>query len=144
MSDNLGGTVLLTDRAWPDDDIERAVLEAAGLRLVAGPPEPADAEAVEALAAEHGPAAILTCWAPVSAKAIAQAGALRVVARMGVGLDNIDVTAATERGVLVTNVPDYCVPHWYWPGLAGSCPPTARCVPGAGIRPVPGCADCPH
>ena len=28
---------------------------------------------------------------------------------MGVGLDNIDVAAATSRGVLVTNVPDYCV-----------------------------------
>ena len=28
---------------------------------------------------------------------------------MGVGLDNIDVAAATDRGVLVTNVPDYCV-----------------------------------
>jgi D-3-phosphoglycerate dehydrogenase len=28
---------------------------------------------------------------------------------MGVGLDNIDVAAATEHGVLVTNVPDYCV-----------------------------------
>ena len=28
---------------------------------------------------------------------------------MGVGLDNIDVAAATGHGVLVTNVPDYCV-----------------------------------
>jgi D-3-phosphoglycerate dehydrogenase len=34
---------------------------------------------------------------------------LRIVARLGVGLDNIAVDAATERGVWVTNVPDYCV-----------------------------------
>ncbi|KPI10568.1 Phosphoglycerate dehydrogenase [Actinobacteria bacterium OK074] len=101
--------VLLTDRAWPDDSMEREVLERAGLRLVGGPAEPAPAETIEALAAEHRPAAILTCWAPVSAAALAKAAPLRVVARMGVGLDNIDVAAATERGVLVTNVPDYCV-----------------------------------
>jgi hypothetical protein len=34
---------------------------------------------------------------------------LKIVARLGVGLDNIAVDAATARGVWVTNVPDYCV-----------------------------------
>jgi D-3-phosphoglycerate dehydrogenase len=102
-------TVLLTDRAWPDDRVERNVLERAGFRLVAGPADPAPAGAIDALAAQHRPAAILTCWATVSARAIAAAPTLRVVARMGVGLDNIDVAAATDRGVLVTNVPDYCI-----------------------------------
>jgi D-3-phosphoglycerate dehydrogenase / 2-oxoglutarate reductase len=102
-------TVLLTDRAWPDDRVEREVLESAGFRLVTGPPEPAEAAAIDVLVAEHQPAAILTCWARVSATAIENSAALRVVARMGVGLDNIDVAQATRRGVLVTNVPDYCV-----------------------------------
>ncbi len=102
-------TVLLTDRAWPDDSVERAVIEAAGLRLVSGPPDPAPATSIEALVAEHQPAAVLTSWAPVSAKAIRASAPLRVIARMGVGLDNIAVSAATERGILVTNVPDYCV-----------------------------------
>jgi D-3-phosphoglycerate dehydrogenase len=109
MTDDLERTVLLTDRAWPDDGIERGVVEDAGFRLVTGPPDPAPAPTIEALVAQHQPAAILTCWAPVSAVAIANAAPLRVVARMGVGLDNIAVTAATERGVLVTNVPDYCI-----------------------------------
>jgi D-3-phosphoglycerate dehydrogenase len=109
MTDDQERTVLLTDRAWPDDSIERGVLEDAGLRLVIGPSDPASAATIEALVAEHQPAAILTCWAPVSAAAIAKTAPLRVVARMGVGLDNIAVTAATECGVLVTNVPDYCV-----------------------------------
>jgi D-3-phosphoglycerate dehydrogenase len=102
-------TVLLTDRAWPDDGIEREVLEAAGMHLVCGPASAAGATVVEELVAEHQPAAIMTCWAPVSQTAIAQAAKLRHVARMGVGLDNIAVQAATERGVLVTNVPDYCI-----------------------------------
>jgi D-3-phosphoglycerate dehydrogenase len=109
MSVENPATVLLTDRAWPDDRVERAVLDAAGIALVSGPAEPSAAAVIESLVAEHRPDAILTCWAPVSAAAMAASPGLRVVARMGVGLDNIDVDAATRRGVLVTNVPDYCV-----------------------------------
>ena len=85
------------------------MLEAARLVVVSGPPDAAPAADIERLVAEQRPAAILTCWAQVSAAAIAASPRLRVVARMGVGLDNIAVDAATERGVLVTNVPDYCV-----------------------------------
>ncbi|MEV0640666.1 C-terminal binding protein [Streptomyces sp. NPDC050619] len=103
------GTVLLTDYAWPDDSVERSVIEEAGLTLVTGPADPTTAESVEKLVAEHRPAGILTCWAPVSAAAITTSPDLRIVARLGVGLDNIAVEAATERGVWVTNVPDYCV-----------------------------------
>jgi D-3-phosphoglycerate dehydrogenase / 2-oxoglutarate reductase len=102
-------TVLLTDRAWPDDIVEREIVESAGFAFASGSPEPATAAVIEELVREHRPAAILTCWAPVSAAAIAASSVLRLVARMGVGLDNIDVAAATDRGVLVTNVPDYCV-----------------------------------
>lgn len=103
------GTVLLTDYAWPDDSVERSVIEEAGHTLVTGPAEPASAEAIEQLVAEHRPAGILTCWAPVTATAIGTSPDLRIVARLGVGLDNIAVDTATERGVWVTNVPDYCV-----------------------------------
>ncbi|MQS06590.1 phosphoglycerate dehydrogenase [Streptomyces alkaliphilus] len=41
----------------------------------------------------------------VDAEAIAAAGRLRVVARAGVGLDNVDVSAATKAGVMVVNAP---------------------------------------
>jgi D-3-phosphoglycerate dehydrogenase / 2-oxoglutarate reductase len=41
----------------------------------------------------------------VDAEAIASADRLKVVARAGVGLDNVDVPAATARGVLVVNAP---------------------------------------
>jgi D-3-phosphoglycerate dehydrogenase / 2-oxoglutarate reductase len=109
MTSESSATVLLTDRAWPNDTIERSLIESAGLRLVCGPADAAPAAAIEALVAQHQPAAVLTCWAPVSATAIAASPRLRVVARMGVGLDNIAVDAATRHGVLVTNVPDYCV-----------------------------------
>ena len=41
----------------------------------------------------------------IDAEALAAAGALKVVARAGIGLDNVDVPAATARGVLVVNAP---------------------------------------
>ena len=102
-------TVLLTDHAWPDTAIERDIVEAAGFRLHAGPAEPSPPDAIVALVQETQPVAIMTCWARVPAEAIAASPGLRVVARVGVGLDNIDVEEATRRGVWVTNVPDYCV-----------------------------------
>ena len=102
-------TVLMTDHAWPDTEIERRILSAAGYDLVCGPASAVSASEIEALVAQHDPVAIMTCWARVSSIAIQTPTALRAVTRMGVGLDNIDVTAATARGVTVTNVTDYCV-----------------------------------
>ncbi|HUN72127.1 MAG TPA: C-terminal binding protein [Steroidobacteraceae bacterium] len=102
-------TVLITDYAWPDSAIEADIIEGAGFRLVTGPVRPAPADVIAALAVEHQPAAIMTNWAPVSAAAIAGCPPLRIIARLGVGLDNIAVDEATRRGVWVTNVPDYCV-----------------------------------
>jgi len=101
--------VFLTDFAWPDDHVEREIVEAAGMRLISGPAAALPAPEIEAMVREYRPSAILTCWAPVSAEAIEASARLQIVARLGVGLDNIAVDAATARGVLVTNVPDYCV-----------------------------------
>ena len=109
MTSDFASTVLLTDRAWPDDAIERRIIEAAGYRLVAGPAVAGSADDVLQLVRATRPSAVMTCWAQVSEAAIAAAGALRIVARLGVGLDNIAVDAATARGAWVTNVPDYCV-----------------------------------
>jgi D-3-phosphoglycerate dehydrogenase len=41
----------------------------------------------------------------IDAEALAAAPALKVVARAGVGLDNVDIKAATEAGVMVVNAP---------------------------------------
>lgn len=103
------GTVLLTDYAWPDPAIETRILEEAGLDVVCGPSKALPADAITRLAAQHKPDAIMTCWAEVSGEAIRACPALKIVQRIGVGLDNIDVAAAVAQGAIVTNVPDYCV-----------------------------------
>ena len=33
----------------------------------------------------------------------------RVISRTGIGVDNVDIEAATEKGIVVTRVPDYCI-----------------------------------
>lgn len=112
MSDSITndpGCILLTDHPWPDLDIETSIVEGAGYRLVVGPEVAGTATEVEQLVANCSPLAIVTCWAPVSRKAIEMPPRLKIVARLGVGLDNIDVDVATARGTWVTNVPDYCV-----------------------------------
>lgn len=103
------GVVLLTDRAWPDDLIERKIIEDAGFDFFAGPAKPGTPDEIQALVETHNPVAIMTCWAQVSAAVIQAPVGLRAVARLGVGLDNIDVAAASQRGAYVTNVPDYCL-----------------------------------
>lgn len=42
----------------------------------------------------------------VSARAIESAPRLRLITRAGIGVDNVDLAAASRRGVIVTNVPD--------------------------------------
>ena len=42
----------------------------------------------------------------VTAEVLAQAPALKVIGRAGVGVDNVDVEAATRRGIVVANAPE--------------------------------------
>jgi len=53
-------------------------------------------------------AIMLSTLEPVSATLLDRLPRLRVVGRYGVGLDNVDLDAATERGVVVTHYPAYC------------------------------------
>ncbi len=96
--------VLITDYVWPNLDPERSVLEPLGAELV---PSPGGEESqLVALATDAD--AIMTCFAKVTRQVIESAPKCRIVARYGIGVDNIDVQAATERGIVVTNVPSYC------------------------------------
>ena len=94
-----------TDYPWADVDIEREILAGADCELVTSPDN-----REETLAANVSDCdVILTCWAPVTARVIDAAKRCRHIARTGIGLDNIDVSHATAQGILVTNVPDYCI-----------------------------------
>ncbi len=53
--------------------------------------------------------AILCTQAPIRKKAIQALNKCRVIARYGVGIDTVDPDAATEKGIVVANVPDFCI-----------------------------------
>ncbi len=50
---------------------------------------------------------ILTCYEPITARVIGAAKQLKGIVKYGVGVDSIDVAAATERGIPVVHCPDY-------------------------------------
>jgi D-3-phosphoglycerate dehydrogenase len=54
-------------------------------------------------------ALLLGSLEPVTRKVIESMPNLRVLARYGIGLDNVDLKAATDQGVVVTNDPDYAL-----------------------------------
>lgn len=97
--------VLVTDHAWPSLEIERGILAEVGAELVVAERDD-EAELVELAA---GVDAILTNWRRVPPAALDAAPRCLVVSRYGVGLDNIPVEHATSLGILVTNVPDFCL-----------------------------------
>jgi D-3-phosphoglycerate dehydrogenase / 2-oxoglutarate reductase len=96
--------VVITDYDYGNVDIERAILEAAGAEVVALQAKTED----DLLEAARDCAGIMNQYARVGAKTIAVMERCKVIARYGVGMDIVDVAAATAKGILVTNVRDYC------------------------------------
>ena len=100
--------VLITDRAWPDCEVERKELALVDAEVIEAPP---GADEQTLIQSATGVDAIATCWASVTKAVIAAAPDCKTIARLGIGLDNIDVKYATSLKIPVTNVPDYCIPE---------------------------------
>lgn len=96
--------VVITDFDYGDNDIERSILEPIGAEVIA-----LQAKSEDDLIAYMGDCdAVMNQYERVGAKAIAAMRRCKVIARYGVGVDIVDVEAATARGIQVTNVRDYC------------------------------------
>ena len=95
--------VLIADYNYPDVELERRVLEDAGLELV----EAQCRSEEDVIEAAQGVSALLTQYARITARVMDELPELRLVVRYGVGYDIVDVRAARERGVWVANIPDY-------------------------------------
>jgi D-3-phosphoglycerate dehydrogenase len=99
--------VVFADQPAPDNHVEAAALAASGLELHTvwlGAREP---ERVLEHAADAD--ALVMSWLPLSRGLIDQLRRCRVIARFGIGVDMIDLEAATERGILVCNTATYCL-----------------------------------
>jgi D-3-phosphoglycerate dehydrogenase len=97
------GVVVITDCDHDSIDPERAVLDGHDVEL-----RRLDCRTPEEVAAHAGDADVLiNQYVPITAAVLDALRRCRLVVRYGVGVDNVDVDAAAERGVWVANVPDY-------------------------------------
>ncbi|HEX8378633.1 MAG TPA: C-terminal binding protein [Pedobacter sp.] len=97
--------ILITDYGFKNIDQESSLLQSSGYLIETAQcttPE----EIIEKGADSVG---LLVQWAPVTRKVIEQLKNCRVIVRYGIGVDNVDLQAAKERGIKVCNVPDYCI-----------------------------------
>ena len=95
--------IVITDCSWGSYDVEKQHL-------------PKDAEVVctqilteeEVIETCKGAVATLSEYAPFTRRVLEQLPDLKIIANSAMGVDNIDLDAAKELGIAVTNVPDYC------------------------------------
>ena len=80
-------------------------MEAAGGHLVVG--DATDEQQVADLCRDAD--GVLTSRAPITQRVIEAMECCRVIVRYGIGIDTVDIPAATARGIMVANVPDYCL-----------------------------------
>jgi D-3-phosphoglycerate dehydrogenase len=98
-------TVVVTDWTFPDLDVEEAILKSDGHAVAAGQGK-SEADLVELCADAD---AVITQFARLNANVIAAMSKARAIIRYGIGVDNVDLEAASARGIPVCNVPDYCI-----------------------------------
>jgi D-3-phosphoglycerate dehydrogenase len=100
-----GPVIAVTDSVFPSLDPALAVLA----RLDPQVRMAKSAAADDILAVARDADAILVTYAKLTGDLLRQLTRCRAIGRFGLGVDNIDLPAAAEKGITVTYVPDYCV-----------------------------------
>src|SRR6266513_5925522 len=100
-----GPVIAVTDSVFPSLDPALAMLA----RLDPQVRMAKSASAEDILAVARDADAILVTYAKLTGDLLRQLRQCRAIGRFGLGVDNIDIAAARERGIAVTYVPDYCM-----------------------------------
>jgi D-3-phosphoglycerate dehydrogenase len=99
----VGFTAVITDHSFPTLEPEERVLRPLGIQL-----EVAKTGDRNGLKSALGRAdAVINQSMPLDAELIGAMSRCLVIVRYGVGYDGVDLTAATQAGICVANVPDY-------------------------------------
>ncbi|WP_331232965.1 C-terminal binding protein [Natronorarus salvus] len=97
--------IVVTDYDFPDLSVERDALEGGDVELVgeqARTPE-------EVVGVAQGADGLLVQYAEIDERVFEALSDLKAVGRYGIGVDSVDLEAASDHGVQVLNVPDYCI-----------------------------------
>jgi len=97
--------VLITDYQFKSIEYEKKILSDIDVEVIEAQCKTED-EVIKKAKGVHG--LIVEC-APITRKVIESLPQLKVIARYGIGIDVIDLKAASEHKVFVLNVPDYCI-----------------------------------
>jgi D-3-phosphoglycerate dehydrogenase / 2-oxoglutarate reductase len=98
MSQNF--KVVVTDQVFPSIDTETQLLAAIGARIAVADGTPED---VARLGGDAD--ALLNTYLPITGQLLGQLPACKIVARYGIGTDNVDLAAAARRGVVGPTTP---------------------------------------
>lgn len=95
----------VSDAVFPNLDPSRQTLDKIGaeLRLAR------EATPESILDVARSADALLVTYAKITAEMIREMKRCRIISRFGIGVDNVDIGAATDAGIVVTKVPDYCI-----------------------------------
>ncbi len=95
--------IVRTDRELQTPIVDEE-LKAAGHELVLLPDGVSEQDLVTAVGDAD---LLLMCYTPITARVVEAAGKLRGIVKYGVGIDAIDIPAASARGITVVNIPEY-------------------------------------
>ena len=97
--------IVITDHRFPDVAQERRAVESAGGTLV----DAQTTDEQELCNVCRDADGVLTARAAITRRVIEAMQRCRIIVRYGIGVDTVDIPAASERGIMVANVPDYCI-----------------------------------
>lgn len=97
--------IAVSDYVFPDLSKVKNELEKIDAKIFIS--EGVDEESIIKVAKDAD--ALLVCYAEISSRIIKELENCQIISRTGIGLDNIDIKAATNAGIIVTNVPNYCI-----------------------------------
>ena len=120
--------IAITDYTFPDLSLEEAVLRPAGVEIVSFKEKRSPAELADLVREAD---AVIAQFASVNAEVVAAMSKAKAIVRYGIGYDNVDTTAARERGIPVCNIPDYCIDEVADHTLAFILAITRQVVPNA-------------
>lgn len=100
-----GPVIAVTDSVFPTLDPAKAALA----RLNPTYRMAKSASADDILAVARDADALLITYAKITREIIDQLTKCKAIGRFGLGVDNIDLPAAKEKGIAVNYVPDYCI-----------------------------------
>jgi|TARA_R110002012_G_scaffold268810_1_gene452808 D-3-phosphoglycerate dehydrogenase len=100
----MNASVLMTDTIFPDTSLEQSVFKENGIDFELSPSH--DATTLSELGKEAD--ALLVIYAQIGADVIENLNRCKIIVKAGIGYNNIDLEAASRKGIIVANVPDYC------------------------------------